>query len=273
MLITTPAGRPGQRNGPLSMDDFRALSADLARIFIDDDRPDQERQRLLILMEMFAALPPPEDPLGLCRNFSELQRHFREAVETAQPDVVEEAFLNLYCGVHGHEAPYTDAERKRMDQLGGYWCHAGGLAPILRAGEHIGPDTVSADFGAGNGLQGLLLQKLYPHARTIQIEISSRMVAWGKMLQKWLGIDEDRVTWIVGDVLDHSPQGIDFIYLYRPVRPEGQGRRFYEQFAAALADSPDKVVIFSIADCLKPFLAGDFEVFYSDGHLTCFRNR
>jgi len=160
-----------------------------------------------------------------------------------------------------------------MDELGGYWCHAGGLSPILKAGEYIGPDTVSADFGAGNGIQGLLLQKLFPHARTIQIEISSRMVAWGKELQKWLGIDPGKVEWVVGDVLEYSPRGIDFIYLYRPVRPEGKGRQFYENFAAELSASSEPVVIFSIADCLASFVSDNLEVFYSDGHLTCLRAR
>jgi hypothetical protein len=49
-----------------------------------------------------------------------------------------------------------------MDRSGGYWCHAGGLSPVLKAGAFIEPDTVSADFGAGNGLQCLLMQKIHP---------------------------------------------------------------------------------------------------------------
>ncbi len=255
------------------MNEFRALPGDLARIFRDDDRPPVECDRLLILMNLFATLPPPPDPFGLCPDFAHLQRIFIKSLASAQADQVEEAFLNLYCHVHGHEAPYSASERQRMDELGGYWCHAGGLSPILKAGDHIGPDTVSADFGAGNGLQGLLLQKLYPHAKTIQIEISSRMVAWGRELQEWLGIAAGRVTWVVGDVLDHSPRDVDFVYLYRPVRPEGEGRRFYENFAAVLAQAPRKVVVFSVADCLRDFLPEEFSVFYHDGHLTCFSNR
>ncbi len=254
------------------MFDFNTLPDDLERVFADDDRPPRERRRLLALMEIFATLPPPPDPLGMWPDYAALQGRFQEALTQARPDPVEEAFLELYCHLHGHEAPYTAAERERMDEVGGYWCHAGGLSPLLKAGEHILPDTVSGDFGAGNGLQGLLLQKLYPHARTVQIEISSRMVEAGRVLQQWLGIAEDRVDWVVGDVLDHSPQGLDFIYLYRPVRPEGAGRLFYERFAADLAEAPRRVVIFSIADCLKGFLGKEFEVFYGDGHLTCFRN-
>ena len=66
---------------------------------------------------------------------------------------------------------------------------------------------------------------------------------------------------------------MDFIYLYRPLRPTGPGEKFYRSFAAQLGKSRKPVVIFSVADCLQPFLSPDFETFYSDGHLTCFRRR
>ena len=159
-----------------------------------------------------------------------------------------------------------------MDQTGGYWCHAGGLSPILKAGAHIRNHTVSADFGAGNGLQGLLFQKLFPHRQTVQIEISSRMVETGRALQEWLAIPSERVRWIVGDVNDYFSDELSFIYLYRPVKPEGYGIDFYRNFTAKLVASTQKnLVIFSIADCLRQFLPRQFEVFYTDGHLTCFR--
>jgi hypothetical protein len=243
------------------------------RLFAEDDRSDDERERLLRLLELFAQLPPPPDPLRIYPRYGEYRDRFLTASEGADSDELEEAFLTLYAHVHGHEAPYTAGERRRVDETGGYWCHAGGLSPILKAGSHLGPDSVSADFGAGNGLQSLLMQKLDPHRKTIQIEISSRMVDAGRHLQSWLEIPEERVEWIVGDVLDHSPAGIDFLYLYRPVRPEGEGRRFYEHFAAELESSDRPVVIFSIADCLRGFLGDGFESFYHDGHLTCFRRR
>ncbi|MCP4572616.1 MAG: class I SAM-dependent methyltransferase [bacterium] len=254
------------------MNDPRDLAANLLRLMADDDRPARECERLATLMALFATLPPPPDPLGLWPDFVDLQVRFRGAIAAGRPDPLEESFLELYCHVHGYEAPYTPDERARMDEVGGYWCHAGGLSPVLKAGEHLGPTTVSADYGAGNGLQGLLLMKLYPHARTVQIELSSRMVEAGRILQTWLGIPDNRVEWIVGDVLDHPPHGLDFIYLYRPVKPKGEGRLFYERFAAALAAAPGQVVIFSIADCLRDFLGSEFETIYGDGHLTCYSN-
>ncbi len=244
----------------------------LDRRLAGDGRTPEECARMIELMLLFAALPPPPDRFGLFPDYRTHHARFLDALEGDDGDDIEERFLVLYCHVHGHEAPYTPAERTRMDETGGYWCHAGGLSPILKAGPHLRDRTVSLDFGAGNGLQGLLLQKLYPHREAIQVEISSRMIDIGKDLQRWLGIDAEKVRWIAGDVLDHTDLDADFVYLYRPVRPQGEGRRFYERLSARLERRSVPVVIFSIADCLGAFLSERFEVFYGDGHLTCYRN-
>jgi hypothetical protein len=222
-------------------------------------------------MCLFAELPDPPDPFVLYPRYIELKDHFLASIEGPDGDAIEEAFLLLYAHIHGYEVPYTTDERSRVVETGGYLSHVGGLSPILKAAPFIGPDTVSGDFGAGNGLQGLLIQKLTPHAKTVQIEISSRMVEAGRLLQSWLGIPEERVDWVVDDVSSVSPAGMDFIYLYRPLRPAGPGEEFYRSFAAQIGASRKPVVIFSIADCLRPYLSSDFETFYSDGHLTCFR--
>ena len=224
-------------------------------------------------MCLFGELPDPPDPHGLYPDHGPLRDAFLAAAEGEDGELLEEAFLALYCHLHLVEAPYTAEERRRLDETGGYWCHAGGLSPILKAGPHISEDTVLGDFGAGNGLQALLMQKLHPHRRTVQIEISSLAVESGRALEGWLGIPPDRVEWVVGDVTEATPAGMDFIYLYRPVRPVGEGRRFYERFASELGRDARPVTIFSIADCLRGFLPSEFEVFYSDGHLTCLRRR
>lgn len=234
-----------------------------------------EREQVVRLMVLLAMKPVPPDPFGLCPRYEELQRRFVGLAYSEDTDILmlEQAFLDLYCHLHGYDAPYTDEERRRVRETGGYLCHCGGIAPIIKAAPWIGPQTVSGDFGAGNGLQGLLLQALYPHRCTVQIEISSRLVEAGKVLQEWLGIERDRVSWVVGDVLEASPSGMDFIYLYRPVRPVGKGRRFYEHLASELCRERRPIVVFSVADCLRPFLGEGFEVFYADGHLTCYRRR
>jgi hypothetical protein len=258
---------------------MKGMASQMRYLLGQDARSPEERERLVQLMCLFAELPDPPDPFDLYPRYVELKERFLASVEGSDGEVMEETFLLLYAQVHGYEVPYTPAERSRVAASGGYLSHVGGLSPILKAAPFIGPETVSGDFGAGNGLQGLLIQKLTPHAKTVQIEISSRMVEAGRLLQAWLAIPEERVDWIVADVSDFSPGRMDFIclmdfiYLYRPLRPTGPGEAFYRSFAAQIEASRKPVVIFSIADCLRPFLSPDFETFYSDGHLTCFRRR
>ena len=79
-------------------------------------------------------------------------------------------------------------------------------------------------------------------------------------------LDPEELRWTC------EPSQFDFVYIYRPLRPEGEaGLRFYRQFAADLAASESGAVIFSIADCLKDFLDDSFLRFYDDGQLACFR--
>ena len=231
----------------------------------------EEAERLATLIDLFLRRPAPPDPRGPFPDFERLRDRVGQAVENHGPEEIEASFLELYAHVHMNEAPYSRSERRRMDAAGGYWNHAGGLSPILRAAPWIGEETVSADFGAGNGLQGLLLQVLYPHARTVQIEISARMRDIGEGLREWLGVPRERVAWVIDDVLNVPVTGYDFIYLYRPVRPNGPGRGFYTRFAREAEAESRPPVIFSIADCLRDFLSDRYEVFYGDGHLTCFR--
>jgi len=251
------------------------LAPALRRLFLDtpaadEDRSESERQQLVRAMRLLAKRPPLAD--ARFPHHERLRDQFLDrALRGDDADRTEEAFLELYCHLHMHEAPYTAAERRRVDETGGYWNHAGGLAPLLRAAPWIRGDTISCDLGAGNGLQGLLLQALYPHRRTVQVEISGEAIEIGRQLQRWLGIPGERVEWIRADVMDHSVLGTDFLYLYRPVRPVGVGRSFYERLAAELDRSDRPVVIFSIADCLRDFLSPGFELLHTDGHLTCMR--
>ncbi len=250
------------------------VSLDLAhvsKLLSDDGRPAVERHRLGILMDLVASLPPPPDAEEIFPRFSPLKDAFLDASRGNDGELLEERFLELYAHLHMHEAPYTMVERQRVNATGGYWSHAGGLSPILKAGSWIHPDTSSVDLGAGNGLQALLMQKMYPHSRCCQIEISSAMVGIGRRLRQWLEIPATRVEWRVDDVLETNLGGWNFVYLYRPVRPVGPGGGFYTRLASALEKEPTEVVIFSIADCLSDFLPESFDRFYTDGHLTCYR--
>ncbi len=229
-----------------------------------------ERRYFDQIVELFVALPPPPDPVGLFPEWGERHAALVAARACGDDEAVEEALLRLYAHLHSHAAPYTPAERTVVNATGGYWAHAGGLAPVLKAACCIAPGDVSADLGAGTGLQLLLLQRLAPHRRSIQVEISSRLVEAGQALQRWLGVSEERVEWRLGDLTRLPIPDCDVLYLYRPLRPEGVGRRFYERVAAHLAAAPRPVVVFSVADCLGPFLPSRFERVYFDGHLACF---
>ncbi len=247
---------------------------ELARRLASDERSPGEADRLARLILLLLISPNPPGWRDHFPSYETLRDRLEKSISNRTAEEIEEAFLELYAHLHMNQAPYSDSERKRMDAAGGYWNHAGGLSPILKAEPWINPETTSADFGAGNGLQGLLLQVLYPHRKTVQIEISEQAVEIGKALREWLRIPSERVEWIVADVLDAPAVGYDFIYLYRPVRPEGPGRDFYARFAGEVEAEPTPPVIFSIADCLRDFISDErYEVFYSDGHLTCFRPR
>jgi len=78
----------------------------------------------------------------------------------------------------------------------------------------ITPDSVVVDLGAGNGLQGLLLQCLSPHRKTLQVELSSEMIRIGRLFQEALGISADRVEWIHDDIVNASIEAADIVYLY-----------------------------------------------------------
>ncbi|MBW2277353.1 MAG: hypothetical protein JRF63_07665 [Deltaproteobacteria bacterium] len=239
-------------------------------MYNDWERSEDEQRRFLRLMRLFVDLPAPPDPGGHFPDYSKLKERFVAAFEQDDGDVLESRFLELYCHLHMHDVPYTREERRLVNETGGYWCHPGGLSPILRAGAFLRAETVSADYGAGNGLQGLLMQVLDPHARTIQIEISGEAVEIGQRLQSWLGVPEERVQWVVDDVRNIAPRSMDFIYLYRPLHPVGPGEAFYRAFAGELERSDRELVIFSVADCLRDYLSDRFEVVFGDGHLTCF---
>jgi hypothetical protein len=255
----------------MSGDDLPLDLDRLAHLLDDGERSPAELHRLSCLMNLVAGLDPPPDAATLFPNWEALRDRFLAACAVDDDELLEERFLELYAHLHMHEAPYTLSERRRVDATGGYWSHAGGLSPILKAEPWLRPSAKSVDLGAGNGLQALLMQRMYPHASCCQIEISSAMVEIGRGLQRWLGIPDCRVEWRIEDVLETELGGWDFVYLYRPVRPDGPGRRFYARLADVLAAEPGEVVIFSIADCLGDHLPKSFDRFYTDGHLTCFR--
>jgi hypothetical protein len=198
---------------------------------------------------------------------------FIEAAEMGDTSALEAATIKLYLALHSAGYAYSSYERDLLTLKNGYSCISGGLSPLMLAGKYIRLGSVVADLGAGNGLQGLLLQRLYPHKKTLQIELSSEMVRMGRIFQGALGIGDDRMEWINADIADVSLESVDFVYLYRPARPSDSGSGLYRAIALKLAANRKPVVIFSVADCLSGFLDKSFSVSYTDGHLTCFSKK
>lgn len=200
-------------------------------------------------------------------------RNFRGARGRTDPLTQERLLVNLYARLHSAGSLYSPLERILLSRKDGYSCHAGGLSPLFKAGPFITPDSVVVDLGAGNGLQGLLLQCLSPHRKTLQVELSSEMIRIGRLFQKALGISADRVEWIHDDIVNASIEAADVVYLYRPARTSPNGLELYRAIARKLASVPKPLMVFSIADCLGQFLDGRFSLVFTDGHFTCFSKR
>ena len=69
------------------------------------------------------------------------------------------------------------------------------------------------------------------------------------------------------------PADFDVVYLYRPVRPEGPGRAFYEMLARGAGRRRHPVTVVSVADCLRPLLPPAFRVVHDDGQVTVLTTR
>ncbi len=233
---------------------------------LPEDKMFQIAQALLELADddsVRVDMPDIDRPAGICGK----------AMEKGDHSALELAVTSLYVSLHSAGTGYSPSERNRLNQRSGYSCFSGGLSPLIMAGPFVRPSSIVADLGAGNGLQGLLLQRLYPHKKTLQIELSSEMIRMGRIFQKALGIGDEFVDWINDDITNVSLERADFIYLYRPARPHGSGLSLYQDIAGKLASTRKNLVIFSVADCLSGFLDRSFSVFYTDGHLTCFSKK
>jgi hypothetical protein len=197
-------------------------------------------------------------------------KNLSSTLREGDPSSLERDLLSLYTQLHRAGSEYSPYERKLLTERKGYSCYPGGLSPLFKAVQFIRPESIVADLGAGNGLQGLLLQCLSPHRKTIQIEISSEMIRIGRIFQQALGISDDRIEWIHDDIINVSIETADFIYIYLPAKPLEGGKKVYKAITNKLSMMNRPLVIFSVADCLAKFLNGQFSIFYTDGHLTCF---
>ncbi len=210
---------------------------------------------------------------GLQEQIPQLSFHLTEIYAARQKCNIEDqelAVINLYLALHSAGAGYNPEEQQNFEASKGIQCLPGGILPLVLSCQLMDSHSVVADLGCGNGLQGLLLQTLIPHRKTIQVELSGSMLSMGKLYQKALDLDERIVEWRHGDICTADLSGVDLIYMYRPVRPTGPGAVFYRSLAEKLSSLQQPVTVISVADCLKDFLGKDFFTLYHNDYLTIF---
>ena len=183
-------------------------------------------------------------------------------------DEQEYALLELYRTLHTAGAGYSHDEKQHLKSQQGLHGLSGGFLPLFMARALITPATCLADLGAGNGLQGLLLQRLAPHAHTLQVELSQSHLAAGQLYQKVLGIPDQRISWVHGDLFTADLSRTTLVYLYRPVRPSKTSLPLYQTLAATLEAVKHPLHIVSVADCLLSHIKAPVTPLYSDGFLS-----
>jgi hypothetical protein len=194
--------------------------------------------------------------------------HLLAAKKDKDLEEQEYALLELYRTLHTAGAGYSPPEKTHLEAQKGLHGLSGGLLPLLMAKELITPATRMADLGAGNGLQGLLLQCIAPHAHTLQVELSKSHLAAGRLYQKVLGIPETRITWLHGDLFTADLSQTTLVYLYRPVRPSKTTAPLYKKLATTLTAMDHPIHLISVADCLTPHFETPVAPLYADGFLT-----
>ncbi|MFP4573652.1 MAG: hypothetical protein ACLFNW_11860 [Desulfobacterales bacterium] len=200
-----------------------------------------------------------------------IAEHLREARQDGDPSVRENALIALYHCLHAAGARYKEQEEDALDTWNGLGCIPSGLLPLFFARHFVRPDSLTADLGAGNGLQGLLIQALCPHRQSLLVEISENLVETGRRYQQALGISNERILWENGDIADTNLREVDLVYLYRPARPQGDGKLLYKIIAEKLAESSRFVTIVSMADCMGRFLDESFKNIYSNEFVEIYR--
>ena len=191
-----------------------------------------------------------------------------DAKTTEDLEEREYALLELYRTLHTAGSGYSHDEKQHLKSQKGLHGLSGGFLPLFMARALITPSTCLADLGAGNGLQGLLLQCLAPHAHTLQVELSQSHLAAGRLYQQVLGIPAQRISWVHGDLFTADLSRTTLVYLYRPVRPSETTLPLYQTLAATLEAVAPPLHIVSVADCLMPHIKSPIPPLYSDGFIT-----
>jgi hypothetical protein len=228
-------------------------------------------EKVLVIEEALLTLAGDSAVRAEAPDIHPRMEEYLTARDSGDVESRECSLIELYLRLHGAGTSYSPGEQQTLERRRGITAHAGGLAPLILAEAFITDETTAADLGAGNGLQGLLLQRIRPHRRTIQVELSSEMIRVGRLFQQVLGIGQDAVEWVHDDIARAPLKNIDFLYLFRPARPFGEGNELYRAISSRLARARGPMVIMSVADCLGKFLGRGVELLYQNEQVSIFR--
>ena len=213
--------------------------------------------------EALLKLSASPEVVGLVPEAKAWREHLLGAKKDGDLEEREYALLELYRTLHTAGSGYSKEEQERLNQQKGLHGLSGGLMPLFLAARLMDETTRMVDLGAGNGLQGILLQRLAPHAHTLQVELSSSHVAMGKLFQKVSGVPQSRMDWHIGDLFKAELGTPHLIYLYRPVRPSEVTKPLYQKLAKTMETMEPAPTIVSVADCLTPHFSQNHHPLYA----------
>ncbi|MGM0418988.1 MAG: hypothetical protein ACQEQS_09715 [Thermodesulfobacteriota bacterium] len=199
-----------------------------------------------------------------------LKNQLLYARKNNETDKRESLLIELYLALHRSGAGYSRSEDKVLENKKGLKWLPGGLMPLVFASFIIKPEDVFIDLGCGNGLQGTLLKAVAPHRKTRQVELSKKYLETGKIFVEALGLDQSGFSFENNDIGAADISDADFIYMYRPARPMGEGKLFYENLAEKFLSIKKNFYLLSVADCFEPFIRSKYIKIYSNDFLSIF---
>lgn len=186
------------------------------------------------------------------------------------PEKREMSLIDLYLLFHKYGAGYSLEEEQFMEKSKGLKWLPGGLMPLVLGSYLMKPEYEFCDLGSGNGFQGYLMQGLCPHRSTRQIEISDKYLRAGEIFLDPLGIDKKKISFENTDISNFEMKDTDFVYMYRPARPMGEGSVLYQNLADKFYSNKKSFYLLSVADCFETFIKGDYEKIYYNEYLSIF---
>ncbi|MDY0132041.1 MAG: methyltransferase [Desulforegulaceae bacterium] len=229
-----------------------------------------EEEKILRIEEVLIKLSFEESVFSKIKEAQEIGFELIKAQKAKDIEKREMLLINLYLLFHKYGAGYSFEEEKFMEKSKGLKWLPGGLMPLVLGSYLMKPEYEFCDLGCGNGFQGILMQALSPHSKTRQVEISKNYLEAGRIFLKPLKIDKEKISFENTDISNFKMKETDFVYMYRPSRPMGEGAQLYRNLSNRFYLNKKSFYLLSVADCFEPFIKGDYEKIYQNEYLSIF---